>query len=202
MPFSARKQLKPLRLDFEECSFESLPQDRPNSEDSYVEDQDHIAQYVHLVLQASCLNWDQLSEIRSLPEEEEEELIHPSLFDEEFMPSDCYFDPKLVFDHMNEVLLHMHKRHFSSPPWLVAFQKPKIGDESLAEALLDEIMREAEFYLLPSTKKRTLDQIVSKDVADCRLWLDVRFDTEEIVVQVSDDVLEESLLDILIDFLT
>ncbi|KAI3468725.1 hypothetical protein Pfo_025388 [Paulownia fortunei] len=197
-PFAAGKQLQPLRLDFEECSSESFPQDLPISANSCIKEQDHLSQYVHLVLQASCLNWDQLSEIRSLPEE----LLHASLFDEvEFLPTDCYFDPKLLFDHINEVLLEIYQCHFCSPPWL-AFRKPKIRPAPLAELVLDEIMTEADFYLLPWTEKRTLDQLVSKDVADCRSWLDVRLDTEQIVNEISEDVLEESILDILLEFIT
>ncbi|KAK6158204.1 hypothetical protein DH2020_005518 [Rehmannia glutinosa] len=172
------QKLKPLRLVFEEC----------------IQEQDHLSQYVHSVLQASCLNWDQLSRIKFPPEE----LLDASLFDEvEFLLIDCYFDPKLLFDRINEVLLEIYRFHFCSPPW-PAFAKPKIGSMPLAELVLDEIMTEADFYLLPRTEKRTLDQLVSKDVADCRSWLDVRLDTERIVTEISEDFVEESILDILV----
>ncbi|KAL7122995.1 hypothetical protein ACP275_01G078900 [Erythranthe tilingii] len=188
---TARKKLQPLRLDFEECSFES------SFEKSYIEeDQEYISEYVHSVLEASCLNWEHLSEIESPPEE----LLEPSIFEEvEFLHNDCYFDPKLLFDHMNEVLLHIYRCHFCPSPWL-AFVKPRTRSEPLAETVLDEVMTEAEFYLLPRTEKRTLDQLVSKDVADCRSWLDVRFDKEQIVSELSEDLLEESILDILVEF--
>ncbi|XP_011080944.1 uncharacterized protein LOC105164082 isoform X1 [Sesamum indicum] len=193
-----RRQLKPLRLDFQECSSESFHPDPPTSANSCIEEQDPLSQYVHLVLQTSCLDWDQLSEISCLPEE----LLDESLFDEvEFLPPDCYFDPKLLFDHMNEVLQGIYQSHFCSPPWL-AFTKPKIKSVPLAQLVLDEIMTEADFYLLPRTEKRTMDQLVSKDVAACRSWLDVRLDTEQIVIDVSEDVLEESILDMLLEFHT
>ncbi|KAL0393560.1 UNVERIFIED_CONTAM: hypothetical protein Slati_4322200 [Sesamum latifolium] len=193
-----RQPLKPLRLDFQECSSESFHPDPPTSANSCIVEQDPLSHYVHLVLQTSCLDWDQLSEISCLPED----LLDESLFDEvEFLPPDCYFDPKLLFDHMNEVLLEIHQSHFCSPPWL-AFTKPKIRSVPLAQLVLDEIMTEADFYLLPRTEKRTLDQLVSKDVAACRSWLDVRLDTEQIVIDVSEDVLEESILDMLLEFHT
>ncbi|KAK6137478.1 hypothetical protein DH2020_028783 [Rehmannia glutinosa] len=172
------QQLKPLRLVFEEC----------------IQEQDHLSQYVHSVLQASCLNWDQLSRIKFPPEE----LLDASLYDEvEFLLTDCYFDPKLLFDRINEVLLELYQSHFCSPPW-PAYVKPKIRSSPLGELVLDEIMTGADFYLLPRTEKRTLDQLVSKDVADCRSWLDVRFDTERIVTEISEDFMEESILDILV----
>ncbi|XP_073302975.1 uncharacterized protein [Primulina huaijiensis] len=70
--------LQPLCLDFEECSSESTPQDPQLDIKTCTNEQDPISVYVHLVLQASCMNWDHLSEIGRLPEE----LIHASLFDE------------------------------------------------------------------------------------------------------------------------
>ncbi|PIM98349.1 hypothetical protein CDL12_29171 [Handroanthus impetiginosus] len=193
---TARQTLQPLRLDFEECSFESFPQNQTNC--SMEEEQDHLAQYVDLILQTASLTWDQLSEIESLPDK----LLDSSLLDEvEFLFTDCYFDPKLLFDRINEVLLEIYQSHFCSPPWLASV-KPRIRYTPLAELVVDEIMTQAEFYLLRRTERRTLDQLVSKDVAECRSWLDVRFDTERIMIDVSEDVLEESLLEILLEFHT
>ncbi|KAL8543618.1 hypothetical protein ACS0TY_004260 [Phlomoides rotata] len=193
-PQSARKQLQPRRLDFEECSFESIPHD-PSI--SYMEDEDHLMQYVQLVVQASNLNWDQLSQVSYPPEE----LLHESVFDEvELPPLDCYYDPKLLFDHINELLMEICECHCCSPYWLPLITIPRIMSTPLAEVVLDEIMSEADFYLLPMTEKRTLDQLVSKDVEKCRSWLDVRLDTERIVIDISEDVLVESILDIVLEF--
>ncbi|GFP88897.1 hypothetical protein PHJA_001033400 [Phtheirospermum japonicum] len=185
------QQLKPRRLDFENCSFDSSP---------CTQEQNHISQYVHLVLEASCLNWDQLSEIIS----PHEELLDSFVFDEvEFISAtECYFDPKLLFDRINEVLLEMYKYHFCpSPPWL-GFLKPRIGSVPLSELVFDEIMKDAEFFLLPMTEKRTLEQLVSKDVANCGPWIDDRVDTEEIVIEVSEEMVEEFVLDVLVEFCT
>ncbi|XP_073051149.1 uncharacterized protein [Primulina eburnea] len=114
--------LQPLRLDFEECSSESTPQDPQLDIKTCKNEQDHISVYVHLVLQASCMNWDHLSKIGPLPEE----LIHASLFDElEFPLIDPNLNPKLLFDHINEVLLEIYQWNFSSPPWLT-FIKQKL----------------------------------------------------------------------------
>lgn len=161
-----------------------------------MEDEEHLMQYVQLVLQASNLNWDQLSQI-SYPLEE---LLHESLFDEvELPPLECYYDPKLLFDHIHEVVMEIYRCHCCSPYWL-PFTMPRIMSAPLVEVVLDEIMTEVDFYLLPMTEKRTLDQIVSNDVAKCRSWLDVRLDTEQIVIDISEDVLVESVLDVVLEF--
>lgn len=153
---------------------------------------------MQLIMEASSLNWEQLSEIRCLPED----LLHESLFDEvELPPLDCYYDPKLLFDYVNEVLLEIYQCHFASPLSL-ASPSPKIGSTPLAEAVLDEVLAEADFFLLPTTEKRTLNELASKDIVKSRSWLDVRTDTEHIVSEVSEAVMEESLLDIMFEFHT
>lgn len=195
---TVERSLQPLRLDFEECSSDSTPHDPEHDIKTCKHEQDQISVYVHLVLQASCMNWDHLSDISPLPEE----LIHASLFDElEFPLIDPNLNPKLLFDHIHEVLLEIYQWNFSSPPWLT-FIKPKITSLPLEEVVLDEIMKQADFYVLPQTEKRTLNQIVSKDIANSRTWLDVRLDTEQVVIQVSEDFIEELILDVLLEFHT
>lgn len=147
-----------------------------------------------MIIQAASLDWDQLSAIRP----PSEPLLHPSVFDQaQFLLSDPYFDTKLLFDHVNEVLLETQQSHFISA-YSAALVKPRICCLPLEEAVIDEIMREAEFYLLPQTPKRTLDQLVAKDLSGSRLQLDVRPETEQIIIHISEDILEESVLDVIL----
>ncbi|KAL0447946.1 UNVERIFIED_CONTAM: hypothetical protein Slati_1922500 [Sesamum latifolium] len=194
---TARQPLKPRRLDFEECSFQTSPQEPPiSTANTSIIEQDHVSCYVHFVLQASCLTWDQLSEIQPLSEE----LLNPSLYDEiNFHPSDAHFDPKLLFDHINEVLIQIHRSLLCSPPPL-SFLKPRITSMPLEEVVLDQIMEEAEFYLLPWTEETTLDELIVKDIADSRTWLNVRIETELIMIHISEEVVEELIMDALLEF--
>ncbi|XP_047958053.1 uncharacterized protein LOC125203689 isoform X2 [Salvia hispanica] len=189
---TGRKQLQPHRLDFEECSFISSPQHTPAS--AHPCSDKHLCQYVQLVMEASSLDWDHLSEIISQPEHM---LLHESLFDEvELPPLGCYYDPKLLFDRINEVLLEIYKCHLCSPP----FAPPKTRSVPLAEAVLDEILAEADYFLLPTTDRRSLDEIVLQD-AKCGPWLDdIRFDKERVVVDISEALMEGFLLDTLLQF--
>ncbi|KAL6501712.1 hypothetical protein OROGR_026845 [Orobanche gracilis] len=186
-------QLKPRCLDFEQCSLDSFSHSPPNS---CTQEQNHLWHYVHLILHGSCLNWNRLSETMAQPEE----LLDSSIFDEaEVLPADCYFDHKLLFHRINEILFEIYRSHICSHPWL-AFLKPKIRPVALPELVTDEIMTEADFFLLPRTEKRTLDQILLKDMTRHRSWLDIRLDTEEIVIEISEDLLEDSVLDVLVEF--
>lgn len=168
--------MKPRRLCFEECSSDSTP---------HQDEQDYnISQYIHLVFETSSLNWDQISTIRPLSEE----LLN--LF------SDSHFDTRLLFDRMNEVLLQMQRSHLVS----AATEKQRINHRlSLEEAVVDEIERESEFY---QTQERTLNQIVAKDVGDCRLWFDLMLESEhDIMIHISQHILEESIVDVMLDIL-
>ncbi|XP_042025037.1 uncharacterized protein LOC121772120 isoform X1 [Salvia splendens] len=189
---TGRKQVQPHRLDFEECSFISSPQHTPAS--AHPCSDEHLCQYVQLVIEASSLDWDHLSEIISQPEHM---LLHESLFDEiELPPLGCYYDPKLLFDRINEVLLEIYKCHLCSPP----FAPPKTRSVPLAEVVLDEILAEADYFLLPSRDRRSLDEIVLRD-AKCGPWLDdIRFDKERVVVDISEALMEGFLLDTLLQF--
>ncbi|PIN01651.1 hypothetical protein CDL12_25845 [Handroanthus impetiginosus] len=179
---TAKQRLKPRRLHFEESPFES-PINEP----------DHISNYIHLVLKASRLSWDKLSKISS----QSQELLNSSLFDGlKFLPCDSRFDPKLIFDHINEVLVKIHRTHL----WLPSIIS-RICFSPLEELVVDEMMREAaDFYLLHRTGETTLEQLVEKDFADSRLWFDVRVETEHIISDISEEILEESVLDVILGF--
>lgn len=149
---------------------------------------------MRLIFKASSLNWDQLSAIRPSPKH----LLHPSFFDQaQFLMFDSHFDTRLLFDHINEVLLETKRTHFTSPYW-PAFAKPKICSLPLEETVVDEIMREAEFYLLPCTQSRTLDQLLAIDFSSSRSRPDFRAESEQIIVHISEDILEESVLDVVL----
>ncbi|GER47743.1 phosphatidylinositolN-acetyglucosaminlytransferase subunit P-related [Striga asiatica] len=193
---TGRKRSHPRCLHFERFSIESYPQDQPMTENAYIDKKDYISKYVQLVLQSSFLNWEQLSEIGPRPQK----LLHSSLFDEiEFLTSDHHhINHRLLFDHVNEVLLEIHRSHFSFFPW-PEFFKPKKCILPLEKFVLDEIMRKtADYSLLTSTEGRTVDQLLANDVSDSRSWIDARTETEYIMIHISEDILEECVLDIIL----
>ncbi|KAL1556844.1 hypothetical protein AAHA92_12411 [Salvia divinorum] len=191
---SARGTLKPQRLHFEEHKL-ALPSHVILIEhDPCKHDQDYtISNYVRLILEASSLNWDQFSAMTLLSEH----LLHPSLLDQaQFLQFNPHFDTKLLFDHINEVLLETQRSHFLSPYW-PAFAKPRICYFPLEEAVVDEIKRDAQFNLLPQTQGRTLDQLVAEDLSGPQSWPDVRPETEQIILHIAEYILEETVLDVI-----
>lgn len=191
---SARKPLQPLRIDFEQYSHEESPMDPPVNPTASIDEQDTISNYVRSVLEASRLCCDDLSMTRAIPEQ----LLNASVFDEvEFLPTESRCDPKLIFDHMNEVLLEIYQRQISSSPWL-SFIKPEIRSVLSEEQVFDEVTTEVKFHLLPQLWPLTLDLLTESDMAKSKSWLDLRLDTEDIAVHISEDIMEESIVDIIL----
>ncbi|XP_042009060.1 uncharacterized protein LOC121757608 [Salvia splendens] len=186
MPFqSARGTLKLRRLHFEEHKLVFPSQVILTEYDPCKHDQDHtISNYVRLILEASSQNWDQLSAMRLLSQH----LLHPSLLDQaQFLQFDPHFDTKLLFDHIN----------FLSPYW-PAFAKPRICYFPLEAAVVDEIKRDAQFYLLPQTQTRTLNQIVAQDYRAINRGQMFVPEKEQIILHISEYILEESVLDVIL----
>ncbi|EPS65717.1 hypothetical protein M569_09061 [Genlisea aurea] len=175
---ATQQKLQPLPLDFEESSLESSPKiEGIISSDS--------CKYVHSLLQASFLNWNKPSEIK-FPSEE---LPQDPSSDE--VSSRCYFDKKLLFDHLNEALMEMQQQcRFSRTAVVVS--KPEI---KLVEAAMNRIMSRAVFV-------RSLDQLLSEDVAEYRCGIDMLCHTEILVNGISDGILEESVIDMIHEIVT
>ncbi|CAI9772691.1 unnamed protein product [Fraxinus pennsylvanica] len=192
---SARKPLQPLCIDFEQYSHEESPIDPPVNPTASIDKQDTISNYVRSVLEASRLCCNDLSMIRAIPEQ----LLNASVFDEvEFLPTESRCDPKLIFDHMNEVLLEIYQRQISSYPWL-SFIKPEIRSVLSEEQVFDEVTKEVKFHLLPQLGAKTLDLLTGSDMAKSRSWLDLRLGTEDIAIHISEDIMEGSIVDIILE---
>ncbi|KAL2525028.1 Protein of unknown function (DUF3741) [Abeliophyllum distichum] len=192
---SARQPLQPLRIDFEQYSHEKSLIDPPVTPTASIDQRDSISGYVHSVLKASRVCWNDLSMIRAIPEQ----LLHASVFDEvEFLPTESRCDPKLLFDHMNEVLLEIYQRQISSSPWL-SFIKPEIRSVPLEDRVFEEVTKNVKFHLLPHLGPITLDLLTRRDLEKSGSWLDLRLDTEDIAIHISEDILEESVVDIILE---
>ncbi|KAA8520835.1 hypothetical protein F0562_011508 [Nyssa sinensis] len=151
------------------------------------EDNECVSKYVRAVLQASGLHWDELS----TKFHSSDELLDPSLFDEvDLFHFESCCDHKLLFDCINEVLLGVYQRYFRCSPW-VSFLEPKIWPLTRGRNLVEGVIKGVNWYLLPPTMPRTLQQIVGKDMAMSGKWIDIRLDSEDIVVEMAEAILEE-----------
>ncbi|CAA0838753.1 Unknown protein [Striga hermonthica] len=188
-----RKRPHHKRIFFESCSIESYPQD-----DQPIGEKDFISKYVHWLLQSSFLNWEKLSELGPRPERL---LLHSYSFNEtELFASSRYINHRLLFDHVEEVLHEIHRSHFSFFPRQEVLKHEK-SVLPLEKLVLDEIMRKPSAYnlQLTSTEGRTGNELLTSDVLDSRSWIDARTEAEYIIVHISENILEECVLDIILE---
>lgn len=162
--------MQPLHIDFEEDSDIIDPIDSKINLDTCI----------RTVLQASGLNWDELSK----KSRSSGQLPNPSLFDEH----------NLFSDFIKDVLLELNQRNLECHPW-TSFIRPDIQAFSLLRKnVIEDIMKEVHRYLVPSAMPRTLEHLIEKDMEKSVSWSGRRLDAEEIVIQIVDYMLVESIM--------
>ncbi|KAJ9171385.1 hypothetical protein P3X46_014764 [Hevea brasiliensis] len=188
----AELRIQPQRIQFEEHV--------PSAADigthlkAYIADKESIFEYVKAVLQASGENWDEFY----IMSNSSDPLLDPSIFDEVWsFPNQLSYDRKLIFDCINEVLMEVYGRYFGCPLGL-SFAKPTIRPAPDMENAIREVWEGVYWYLLPLPLPRTLEQIVKKDMAKTGTWMDLRYDSETIIIEIGEaifkDLVEETTL--------
>lgn len=178
--------LQPRRINFEGCL------NKESTENAVLNraEPDALRIYIQSSLHTLHLNWEELWVNRHLSEQ----MLDATLSDElETLALQCHSEPKLLMDYTNEVLLEAYDFHFRFPPWL-SFIQPKIWSFPPEKHLEEKVMKEVRQHLIPLMEQPTLNDHVETDLAKSGSWLDIRNDTEDILTQITDDVLEESIM--------
>ncbi|WMV43904.1 hypothetical protein MTR67_037289 [Solanum verrucosum] len=178
--------LQPRRIDFEGC----LNKESTDNAILNRAEPDALRTYIQSSLHTLHLNWEELWLNRHLSEQ----MLDAMLSDElETLALQCHSEPKLLMDYTNEALLEAYDSHFRFPPWLSFFQ-PKIWSFPPEKHLVEKVMNEVRQHLIPLMEQPTLNDHVEIDLSKSGSWLDIRNDTEDVLTQITDDVLEESIM--------
>ncbi|CAH9097095.1 unnamed protein product [Cuscuta europaea] len=184
---SVEPEIQPRKIHFDEPANSTV--DQPIR--TCLESEETAFEYVEAVLLGSDLNWDDfLSRWLS-----SDQILDPSLFDEvELFSSRSCHDQKLLFDCTNEVLKDVIDQHFPIVRQSIR-PRPKGMD------LIHEVWNGVEWHLLKHSTTRSLDQLVSKQLARSGEWLDLHFDIGNIGFVIESAVLEDLLEEIIIEAL-
>ncbi|KAB2632748.1 hypothetical protein D8674_028995 [Pyrus ussuriensis x Pyrus communis] len=175
----------------EEHHSHSLTRSHLDPETSSLREHQVISEYIKAVLQASTSNWNELS----LMPHSSDQLLDPFLFDAVKLQANQFnSDWMLFFDCINEVLDGVYHTHLPCSPW-VSFIKPIASRQFSENAVIHEVMKSVDWYLLPHSLPQTLQQIVEKDIACSGAWLDLRNDSEEVIFKMVEGVLEELIME-------
>ncbi|WOL05837.1 hypothetical protein Cni_G14568 [Canna indica] len=161
---------------------------------TYYEDKQARIKYIETVLHASGISDIHFSERWHLADK----LLEPSLFDELGISCSPHIDdPKLLFDCINEALEEIQEKYFKCTPW-VSLLAPNAQRAPVGRNIVQEVSRRIERHI-PVHLPNTADHVVTKDLDD-RSWMDLQFETEDIIVEIwdtaLDDLVEETIFDL------
>ncbi|KAG8073074.1 hypothetical protein GUJ93_ZPchr0006g44255 [Zizania palustris] len=155
------------------------------------EDEDARLAYIKAVLDLSELCTYQNIEVWYL----EDELTSPCLVEElhQGNPTD---DLKLLFDCICEAITIIQETYFRNPPCL-SFVRHKIQTPPMGQNLIPEINKHIERHLYDQFPS-TLHELVNMDL-EYDTWMNLQSESEEIVVDIWDFILDELLEDVATD---
>ncbi|OMO58657.1 hypothetical protein COLO4_34473 [Corchorus olitorius] len=183
-------------LDIEEHSASSIMEphfvQKSNEECTSTDKQGSLAEYIRAILQISGLNWDELSRCHF----SDQMLDSSSLFDNiKVWPNKSSIDQRLLFGYISEVLLEIHECYFRCSPWVLLL-KPSPQPVLLSKNAVHEVLRHIDWLLLSELPQQTLQQLVEKDLAkSAGVWIDTRVDTEEVVTELVDNILQDLIVE-------
>ncbi|XP_017258777.1 uncharacterized protein LOC108227876 [Daucus carota subsp. sativus] len=141
----------------------------------------NICSCIRTVLQASELNWKELSE--------------NSRSSGQLLNLFSVHRRDLFADFLNDVLQEVSQQNVECIRWSSFIRPDTQAFGVLGKDVVEEVMKEVHWYLVPSILPRKLEHIVRKDMEKPQCWSGRRHDTEEIVIQIVDDVLDESVME-------
>lgn len=182
-------KIQPRRIHFEEL--ESTAKEESIHTKTFMGDDESIYEYVRKILQASGLTWDEFF-IRTLSSDQI--LLDRTLIEEvESFPNHLCPNRELLFDCVNEVLMEVLEQCFESP-W-ISFVKLSIRPIPDTRILIKEVWKGVSWHLFPLYSAPTLDQIVMKDMAKSKTWMDLGPDVESISIELHEAIIKELIED-------
>ncbi|CAA7053891.1 unnamed protein product [Microthlaspi erraticum] len=188
--------LERIHLEDETVSFTKLEEqigllsfDHPNME---IVEKDSVHEFLKRVLEASRLDWTNLM-VRCNEE--------TSLLDEFSHGGDSSSNKDqllLVLDYTDEILRGIYRQDIKFWPFTASKSSRVVNlSPSLREEdLIQETLKRFDWSLLCCNSPRTLDQIMGNDLVKPCLWLDFGGESEGVVSDVVENILQQLVLEI------
>lgn len=183
--------IQPLCIRFEEPV--SVSEDRQIRITDSADTEESAFEYVEAVLLSSDLNWSEF-EKRWLSAVQ---VLDPSLFEEvETFSSRARYDQRLLFDSTNEALEEVCDRFIPESSVI----KPNVWPVPKGMDLINEVWARLESRL-GKVYPRDLNKLVRNDLETSRMWLDLRSESRQIVIEIEESIFEEAMDDTLFEFI-
>ncbi|XP_074362169.1 uncharacterized protein LOC141702364 isoform X1 [Apium graveolens] len=103
-------------------------------------------------------------------------------------------EQKIFLDFIKDILLELNRRHYSFYPRASSIRQSTVASSVLDKNMMEEFLKEIQWYLVPPETPRTLEDLAVKDVKRDDNWSGTKLETEEVVIQLTDDLLEELIM--------
>ncbi|KAI3681762.1 hypothetical protein L6452_36566 [Arctium lappa] len=185
--------IQPLCIRFEEPVSVSVSKDQQIRITDSADSEESAFEYVEAVLLSSDLNWLDF-EKRWLSAVQ---ILDPSLFEEvETFSSRARYDQRLLFDSTNEALEEVCDRFIPES----SFIKPNVWPVPKGMDLINKVWARLESRL-GKVYPRDLNKLVRNDLETSRMWLDLRSESRQIVIEIEESIFEETMDDTLFEFI-
>ncbi|MBA0584456.1 uncharacterized protein LOC105792226 [Gossypium raimondii] len=167
--------------------------DMKNNAGISIDKQESLSKYIRSVLQISGLNWDELFRKWNLADQ----MLDSSMFDNVKLwhHKSCSTDHhRLIFSYINEVLSEMYRCYFRCSPW-ISLLDPRPRPARFSKDMVHEVLRHVDWVLLTELPQQTLQQLVENDLAKSGTWFNLRFVTEEVIIELADSILQDLVID-------
>lgn len=154
-----------------------------------MEDEESAFEYVEAVLLGSGLNWDEYL-LRWLLSDQ---ILDPSLFDEVELFSSRSHDQKLLFDCTDNVLKETCERYFTR-----SLVKQGMHPVPNGMKLINEVWEGVEMKILQPPASHSLEQLVRKDMPNSEKWMDLYFETDHIVIELENFVIDQMVEELIL----
>ncbi|XVF51476.1 hypothetical protein PTKIN_Ptkin04bG0188100 [Pterospermum kingtungense] len=195
LSLAAEPPVEPFCIDIEELPASSLLESHlelKSNAGSSIDKQGYMSKCIRAALQISGLNWDELSTKWHLSDQ----LLDSTLFDNvEVWPEKSCTDHRLFSEYMTEVLSEIYRCHFGCSPW-VSLLNPRPRPALLSKNMVHEVLRHIDWQLLSELPQQSLHELVEKDLAKPGTWMDIQLDTEEVVTELADSILDDLVVDV------
>lgn len=192
--FLVEMEIQPRQIHFEELR---SPNDKGICMQTSLEDEESAFEYVEAVLLGSGLVWDEylIRWLSSSP------ILDPILYEEvELFSNRSPYEQRLLFDCTNEVLEEVCKHYFGCFP-SVSNSKQSIRPVPTRMNLIREIWEGVEWHLLQYPQLESLDQLLKKDMAKSRTWMDLPLDIRHIGTEMEEAFFDNLVEDTITSFI-
>ncbi|KAL8091766.1 uncharacterized protein LOC141689481 [Apium graveolens] len=182
-----KETIEPLHICFDE--WDSSDVNQTVHIRTCMEDEESAFEYVEAVLLGSGLNWDEYL-LRWLMSDQ---ILDPSLFDEVELFSSRSHDQKLLFDCTDNVLKETCERYFTR-----SLIKQGIHPVPNGMKLIKEVWERVEMKILQPPASHSLEQLVRKDMPKSEKWMDLYFETDHIVIELENFIIDEMVEELIL----